>query len=39
MDGDGWDIHLSLDGGRATTHWRHTARLRREYPAVRVQAD
>ena len=28
-----------LDGRCATTHWRHTARLRREYPAVRVQAD
>lgn len=21
MDGDGWDIHLSLDGGRATAAW------------------
>ncbi len=28
-----------LDGRRATTHWRHTARLQREYPAVRVEAD
>ena len=29
----------SLDGRRATTHWRHAARLQREYPAIRVEAD
>jgi len=28
-----------LDGRRATTHWRHAARLQREYPQVRVDAD
>jgi transcriptional regulator GlxA family with amidase domain len=28
-----------LDGRRATTHWRHSARLQREYPAIRVEAD
>lgn len=28
-----------LDGRRATTHWRHAARLQREYPAIRVEAD
>jgi transcriptional regulator GlxA family with amidase domain len=28
-----------LDRRRATTHWRLAARLQREYPAVRVQAD
>ncbi|HEU0229551.1 MAG TPA: GlxA family transcriptional regulator [Burkholderiaceae bacterium] len=28
-----------LDGRRATTHWRHAARLQRDYPRVRVEAD
>jgi transcriptional regulator GlxA family with amidase domain len=28
-----------LDGRRATTHWRYAARLQREYPSVRVEAD
>src|SRR5882724_10596117 len=28
-----------LDGRRATTHWQHAARLQREYPAIRVEAD
>jgi transcriptional regulator GlxA family with amidase domain len=28
-----------LDGRRATTHWRHAARLQRDYPAIRVEAD
>jgi len=28
-----------LDRRRATTHWRFAARLQREYPAIRVQAD
>ena len=28
-----------LDGRRATTHWRFAARLQREYPSVRVEAD
>lgn len=28
-----------LDGRRATTHWRHAARLQRDFPAVRVEAD
>jgi transcriptional regulator GlxA family with amidase domain len=28
-----------LDGRRATTHWRYAARLQREYPAIRVEAD
>jgi transcriptional regulator GlxA family with amidase domain len=28
-----------LDGRRATTHWRQAARLQREYPAIRVEAD
>ena len=28
-----------LDGRRATTHWRHAARLQREYSAIRVEAD
>lgn len=28
-----------LDGRRATTHWRHAARLQRDYPRVRVDAD
>jgi transcriptional regulator GlxA family with amidase domain len=30
--------HL-LDGKRATTHWRFAARLQKEYPKVRVEAD
>jgi transcriptional regulator GlxA family with amidase domain len=28
-----------LDGRRATTHWYFAARLRREYPAVKVEED
>ena len=28
-----------LDGRRATTHWRFAARLQREYPSIRVEAD
>jgi transcriptional regulator GlxA family with amidase domain len=28
-----------LDGRRATTHWRYAARLQREYPSIRVEAD
>lgn len=28
-----------LDGGRATTHWRHAEQLRSTYPAVTVDAD
>ncbi len=28
-----------LDGRRATTHWRMSADLQREYPAVRVDSD
>ena len=28
-----------LVGRRATTHWRHAARLQRQHPAVRVEAD
>jgi transcriptional regulator GlxA family with amidase domain len=28
-----------LDRRRATTHWRHVARLRIQYPAVKVEAD
>ena len=28
-----------LDGRRATTHWRFAARLQKEYPKVRVEAD
>src|SRR4029077_21238396 len=24
---------------RATTHWRYAARLQREYPSIRVEAD
>ncbi|MEV3905095.1 GlxA family transcriptional regulator [Mycobacterium sp. NPDC050551] len=28
-----------LDGRRATTHWRHTRRLARAYPAVTVEPD
>ncbi|MER7398674.1 helix-turn-helix domain-containing protein [Streptomyces sp. NPDC000151] len=28
-----------LDGRSATTHWRRTARLAAEFPAVRVEAD
>lgn len=28
-----------LDGRRATTHWRYAARLQRDYPRVRVEAD
>jgi transcriptional regulator GlxA family with amidase domain len=28
-----------LDGRRATTHWRHIARLRMQYPTVRVDGD
>jgi transcriptional regulator GlxA family with amidase domain len=28
-----------LGGRRATTHWRHAARLQREFPQVRVDAD
>jgi len=28
-----------LDGRRATTHWRYAARLQREYPSVKVEAD
>jgi transcriptional regulator GlxA family with amidase domain len=28
-----------LDGRRATTHWRHAARLAREFPLVDVDAD
>lgn len=28
-----------LDGRRATTHWRHAARLQRDYPQVKVDAD
>ena len=28
-----------LDGRRATTHWRYAARLQREHPSVRVEAD
>src|SRR4029077_5584255 len=28
-----------LDGRRATTDWRYAARLQREYPSVRVEAD
>jgi transcriptional regulator GlxA family with amidase domain len=27
------------DGRRATTHWRYAARLQREYPSIRVEAD
>lgn len=30
--------HL-LDGRRAATHWRFAARLQKEYPKVRVEAD
>jgi AraC family transcriptional regulator, transcriptional activator FtrA len=28
-----------LDGRRATTHWRYTDRLRRQYPRIRVEPD
>jgi transcriptional regulator GlxA family with amidase domain len=28
-----------LDGCRATTHWRFAARLQRDYPSIRVEAD
>ncbi|MBD3895765.1 helix-turn-helix domain-containing protein [Halomonas sp. ML-15] len=28
-----------LDGHRATTHWRHAARLAERYPRIRVAAD
>jgi transcriptional regulator GlxA family with amidase domain len=28
-----------LDGRRATTHWRHVARFRMQYPTVRVDGD
>ena len=28
-----------LDGRRATTHWRFAARLQREHPSIRVEAD
>src|SRR2546429_2558752 len=28
-----------FDGRRATTHWRYAARLQREYPSIRVEAD
>ncbi|WP_456622039.1 MULTISPECIES: GlxA family transcriptional regulator [unclassified Bradyrhizobium] len=28
-----------LDGRRATTHWRYAARLQRDYPSIRVEAD
>src|SRR5207244_869062 len=28
-----------LDGRRATTHWEYAARLQREYPSIRVEAD
>ena len=28
-----------LDGRRATTHWAHTERLRRQYPAIDVDPD
>lgn len=28
-----------LDGRRATTHWRHAARLAERYPAIAVDAD
>lgn len=28
-----------LDGRRATTHWRHTAQLQREFPRVKVEGD
>ncbi len=28
-----------LEGRRATTHWQYAARLQREYPAIRVEAD
>jgi len=28
-----------LDTRRATTHWRYAARLQREYPSIRVEAD
>src|SRR5947209_7436428 len=28
-----------LDGRRATTHWRHAARMARQYPTVRVEPD
>src|SRR5947209_12060400 len=28
-----------LDGRRATTHWRYAARLQREYPSSRFEAD
>src|SRR6478752_2068779 len=28
-----------LDERRATTHWRYAARLQRDYPSIRVEAD
>ena len=28
-----------LEGIRVTTHWRHTARLQRDYPGLKVQGD
>ena len=28
-----------LDGQRATTHWRYSERLARDYPAIKVQPD
>jgi transcriptional regulator GlxA family with amidase domain len=28
-----------LDGRRATTHWEYAARLQRDYPSIRVEAD
>src|SRR5882757_8037434 len=28
-----------LDARRATTHWRYAARLQRDYPSIRVEAD
>ncbi len=28
-----------IDGLSATTHWRHTAEMQQEFPAVKVQAD
>ncbi len=32
------EAHI-LDGRRATTHWRYAARLQKEYPSIRVEAD
>src|SRR5438034_11488961 len=43
LNPDGWVLSLKArcisPGRRATTHWRYAARLQREYPSIRVEAD